>query len=76
MLALLPYNSAGFIKRDIERYLDKSRAGPLEEFNGLELIIYPIIISTSVYVLQAYSLTTLKIFSKKVAIRLTHSVGS
>jgi hypothetical protein len=25
MLALLPGNGAGFIKRDIERYLDKSR---------------------------------------------------
>jgi hypothetical protein len=44
MLALLPSNGAGFIKRDIERYLHKSRAGLLEEFNGLELIIYPIII--------------------------------
>ena len=41
---MLPSNGAGFIKRDIERYLHKSRAGLLEEFNGLELIIYPIII--------------------------------
>ncbi len=57
MLALLLSNGAGFIKRDIKRYLDKSRAGLLEEFNGLELIIYPIIISTSIYVLQACFLT-------------------
>jgi hypothetical protein len=38
-----------FINRDIERYLDKGRAGLLEEYNGLELIIYPIILSTSTY---------------------------
>jgi hypothetical protein len=48
MLALLPCNGAGFIKRDIERYLDKSRDGLLEESNGLELTIYPIIVSTSI----------------------------